>query len=203
VIVFGIVGTPLLRVPATGGVPDKVTVVADDRFPIFLPDGKRFLYDSSFLGQPDVFLGSLEAKPGLQYSRRIATSLGNAQYVPPLAAGGPGHLLFIREQTLMAQPVKPDSLSLVGDAFLLVEQVPQLPGTGYFIYSSSSNGVLAYLPGTEDRRQHTLFDRSGKQLSTIGVPVDTQGHVALSPDGKRMIWICCKRASDTSGRVIP
>jgi Tol biopolymer transport system component len=87
----------------------------------------------------------------------------------------------------MAQPVKPDSFELAGDPFPLVEQVPALSGVGYSLYSASRNGIIAHLTGAADLRQHAIFDRNGKQLVAVGTPVNTQGRVALSPDGKRMI----------------
>src|SRR5262249_38763935 len=53
-------------------------------------------------------------------------------------------------------------------------------------YSISRNGILLHRTGGA-LRQHVVFDRSGKQLSTVGGPVTTGGHVALSPDESRMV----------------
>jgi Tol biopolymer transport system component len=215
VIVFGIVGTPLLRVPAAGGVPTKVTESVADQtiqarsekrpgysgtpearypyrdsqeyrfsmFPTFLPDGQRFLYAT---GQ-GVILGSLSMNPGSKL-HLLLPSNSNSQYVPPSNLGDPGHVLFVREQTLIAQPVKPDSLELTGDSFPLVEQVAAPPSGNYYLFSASRNGIIAHMPGSANLRQHALLDRSGKQLAAIGAPVETPGWVAWSPDEKRMIW---------------
>jgi len=184
VIVFGTVSTPLLRVLAAGGVPTKVTESIAGRFPTFLPDGQRFLYTQPAQG---VILGSLSLNPGSKL-HLLLPSNSNSQYVPPQNPRDPGHVLFVREQTLMAQPVKPDSLEPAGDSFPLVEQLAAPPGGTYYLFSASRNGIIAHIPSSANLRQHALFDRSGKQLAAIGAPVETPGLVAWSPDEKRMIW---------------
>ena len=40
-----------------------------------------------------------------------------AKYTPPADARWSGHLLFVRETTLMAQPFEPDTLRLTGEVF--------------------------------------------------------------------------------------
>src|SRR6266852_3585316 len=89
-----------------------------------------------------------------------------------------GHILFVRERTLMAQPVDPNSLQPAGDVFPVIEQVSSI--FSYFLYSVSRNGIILYLPGSTNRRQNAIFDRTGKQVSAIGGPANTQGRVALS-----------------------
>jgi serine/threonine protein kinase len=188
VIVFSTQGS-LLRVPAAGGTPTRLPVSIASRFPWFLPDGRQFLYTSAATSSRGLFLESVDIKGSQPH--RIAAESGNAQYVPPLtvngSASGNGHLLFVREQTLMAQPAKPDTLDPAGEAFPVVQQVSSIPGSGYSLYSASSNGILAYMSGSADRLQHWIFDRNGKQVAAIGAPANTEGRVAFSPDGKRMI----------------
>ena len=57
-------GFPIQRVPAAGGVPVDVTRIKGiSRFPVFLPDGRHFLY--LVTGVPEqngVYLGSLDGK---------------------------------------------------------------------------------------------------------------------------------------------
>jgi eukaryotic-like serine/threonine-protein kinase len=187
VIVFGNVTGSLLRVSAAGGIPAKLTESAADRFPKFLPDGRRFLYIDPVGANVSTFLGSLDTKPGSPHLLPIASDFGNNDYVPPSNAGAPGYLLLIRAQTLMAQPVSPDTLEPSGEAFPIAEQVSTVPGAGYYLYSASRNGIIAYMAGTPNLRQHALFDRHGKQIAAIGAPANTEGRVALSPDEKHMI----------------
>jgi hypothetical protein len=72
--------------------------------------------------------------------------------------------------------------------FPVVEQISLLlPGRAFYEYSISRNGILLHRSGLSLLRQHAMFDRSGKQLSMVGRPVSTLGHVALAPDEKRMV----------------
>ena len=57
-----------------------------------------------------------------------------------------GHLLFIRETTLMAQPFDPRRLALTGEAFPIAERIELTAGlVGAF--SASETGVLAHQGG--------------------------------------------------------
>jgi eukaryotic-like serine/threonine-protein kinase len=95
-----------------------------------------------------------------------------------------GHLLFLRETTLMAQPFDAQRLVLTGDAFPIAEQI-QTESSQVGVFSASENGVLAYQTGmAASGSQLTWFDRAGKQLGVLGDPA-AQGDVQLSPDGKQ------------------
>jgi Tol biopolymer transport system component len=175
------------RVSALGGVPTKVIDVEwTIEFPTFLPDGRRFLYEDASSVEPGVYLGSLDARPGSQ-GRRIIDDVSNPQYLPPTEGRPHGYILFVREQTLMAQPVDPNSLQAAGDVFPIIEQIYTLAGSNFYDYSISRNGILLHRTGLGGLRQYGVFDRSGKQLSAVGDPLLTPGRVALSPDEKRMV----------------
>jgi len=103
-----------------------------------------------------------------------------------------GFLLYLREQTLMAQPFNAAKLSTTGDP------VPVAGFVGYNndglamrgLFSVSRGGVLAYVSGgfftsyssATDVVQLTWFDRTGKMLGTTGTPA-IQSRGAISPDG--------------------
>ena len=180
-IVFAGLGTPLSRVPATGGVPAPIAKLVG-RFPKFLPDGRRFLF--SAYGAPEnsgIYVGSLDAAP----PTRILPDLSNAAYTPAGASGRGGYLLFRREGTLMAQRFDPDRLRLTGDIFPLAEQVaPQLGGYGPF--TVSDNGVLAYRSGAQVN-QLVWMDRTGAPTQSVGSPGEFN-NFRLSPDEKRIAF---------------
>jgi eukaryotic-like serine/threonine-protein kinase len=182
---------PISRVASTGGKSTQVTKLDESRretthrFPFFLPDGNHFLYEagSHAVGRESelhaIYLGSLDGKP-----RKL---LVNARS-KPLYAGG--HLLFVRQKTLMAQPFDPKSGTLSGEAFPVVENVEEDPGYFTAVFSVSDNGVLAYQEagGTEDQYQLTWFDRSGKQLEAVG----QRGNLwtpRLSHDNRRVVFV--------------
>ena len=173
----------LQRVSASGGVPTAATVLVEGEIghvrPSFLPDGRHFFYRmaNSFLSETGgfpVYLASLD-------SRRGKSLLNTNSYV----VYSDGHLLYLRERTLMAQPFDTRRLVLTGDAFPIAEQI-QTIGTNFLgIFSAAENGVLAYQTGSGAASSQLLwFDRSGKQ---IGMPGDAAAYtdLELSPDGKR------------------
>lgn len=97
-----------------------------------------------------------------------------------------GHVMFIHEQTLMAQPLDLDLLETAGEAVPVAEEVHLEALNGKASFSASQNGVLVHIVGKSDQQQ-TLrwYDRTGKQLSTI----DHNGFifdVNLSPDGENI-----------------
>src|SRR5262249_39180437 len=62
------------------------------------------------------------------------------------------------------------------------------PGIGVSAFSTSRNGLVVYRTGRipeAGRREYVWFDRSGKQLGTIGEP-NMGSNPVLSPDGRRL-----------------
>ena len=169
----------IARVPATGGTPEDVTTIHPGEqthiSPFFLPDGRHFLYTVSGAGatRPGVFVASLDkGEP-----KRILDFASNTFYAS-------GHLLFLRDGTLMAQRFDPESAALSGTAVPLAEGLQMNPNTGSAAFSASANGVLVYQTGVSAGTQLMWFDRSGRPLARVG---EQRGYrdVQLSPDGRR------------------
>ena len=157
--------TALQKVNASGGLPTAATVLGQGEQahmrPTFLPDGRHFFYRAltGSLAGP-IYLASLDSP-----DRKL---LLNADSQNVLYAQG--HLLFLREGTLMAQPFDPRRLALTGEAFPVAEQI-QTTGTSppYGVFSTSENGVLAYQMGAAVANpQLVWFDRTGKQIGLLG-----------------------------------
>ncbi|HEV2202789.1 MAG TPA: protein kinase [Bryobacteraceae bacterium] len=190
VIIFGASAQgPLRRVPASGGVPTDVTAVDRQRgetyhsSPIFLPDGRHFLYLIG--GSPEVngiYVGSLDAKLGQQKHERLLASRLSAGYTPSQNPAN-GRLFFMRDTTLMAQPFDNGRLQLTGEPVAVAEQLGISGFHGFF--SVSPSGALAYRTGAQSAGfQLTWFDRQGKTQGTFGDLRPDQG-IALSADGTR------------------
>jgi hypothetical protein len=112
--------------------------------------------------------------------RRLVTSNSNAAYIPP------GHLLFVRNKTLMAQRFDTERLQVIGEAFAVANEVEYLSSVARALFSVSGNGTLVYQTGSGATfSQLAWFDREGKQLSTVG-PAARYANPRLSPDGKRV-----------------
>ena len=197
VIVFSALGDALSRVPAVGGIPTPVTKAANSqRFPEFLPDGKHFLFSIS-LGKPEangIYVGSLDGTPPV----RLLPDESNAVYGPPDAPGKVGHLLFRRENTLMAQPFDPGRLEMTGELLPLAEQVGVSRNVAFGAFSASENGVLAYGSGNQGLRNRELvwMDRTGKRLGLIGQSGD-MSTAMLSPDEKKISFGLIKQTGGT------
>ena len=191
VILFGQAPGGIMRVSANGGPASPVTVPDASRReiwhvqPSFLPDERHFIYlrGSERPEHAGIFIGSLDAKPEEQDSRRIlATHLG-AVYVPSSDPNAEiGQLLYERDRMLMAQPFDPRRLELRGEPV-------QWLALGFLLtfgfFSVSTNGILIYRTGG-GASQLTWFDQRGKLIGTAGEPA-SQLTVNLSPDGARAI----------------
>jgi Tol biopolymer transport system component len=182
VILFATGGGSVFRIADAGGAPTALTTLNAEHhetahgFPWFLPDGKHFLYlvTSSDAEHSGLYVASLDEP-------RNATFIVRTDYDGAYASG---HLLFVRERSLMAQPFDPGRLRLSGTAVPIAEQV-EVAGNNRAGFSVSENGFLITRFGTFNT-QLTWFERSGKQLEAVGPP-DVYRNPALSPDGRRVM----------------
>ena len=185
------------RVPATGGTPIAVTVLdtsAGDllhRSPFFLPDGRHFLYvavaprEQGATGPRALYVGSLDRAE----APRLLVDRGS------MAMYAGGHLLFVRDNRLLAQPFDVDGLSLSGEARPVAEQVAFV-GSGSAAFSVSSTGTLAYQPSDTGSQLVGYFSelsaKTGASAATPSIALryrskwplrfDEKSTVALSGD---------------------
>jgi len=176
----------LYRVPSSGGSPVEMTKPDASRFesshrwPVFLPDGKHFLYlGANFIGKLEnnaIFLSSLDS----QETHLLVSTSANAAYAEP------GYLLFLRDKTLVAQRFDPRRYVLSGEPHTLSDEVLYTPLVDRAVFSVSSGEVLASQTGKGGAlSQLTWFDRSGKPAGVVGAP-GSFNNVRLSPDGRRV-----------------
>jgi hypothetical protein len=105
------------------------------------------------------FAGALGSVAG----RRLFADTSSAAFTPG-AARGLGYLLFVRDQTLVAQPFAPARLQPTGELFPVAEQVARA-NIHWGKFSITPGGVLAYSSGTSaSRTQLVWFDREGKRF---------------------------------------
>jgi eukaryotic-like serine/threonine-protein kinase len=187
VIVFspsGQLGGGLYRVPVAGGTASRITVPDatrgenTHRWPIFLPDGKHFLYLAANVAgvtDPDaIFVGKLDSNE----KRLVAKATGNPAYAVQ------GYLLFCREKTLYRQRFDAAKLEASGEAVPLLTDVSYRSRILHNAYAVSDTGALVVLRGSEVSLSKLVWrDRKGNEIGTVGNP-SGYANAALAPDGK-------------------
>jgi len=192
-------GGPLLSVPAAGGEPRPVTKAesgVNHRYPVFLPDGQHFLYTSRGGSSPGIHVASLDNPLG----QRLLADPSSAHFTPAAVGRGYGHLIFVRDGKLMAQPFDPTGLELRDETFVLAEQA-LWSDNGSAAVSVSDNGLLMYFGGRNRETDSRLIwvDRAGDPLAVEG-PTGPAASVMLSPD-QRMAAVVRRQAGMNYGDV--
>jgi Tol biopolymer transport system component len=176
---------PLYRVSADGGQAVEATKLDSSkhtthRWPVFLPDGKHFLYlATNHTGgdpaQNGIYFASLDGK---ESKLVVATDAGGFY--------ASGYLLFHSGTSLMAQRFDSGSGQLSGEARPVVDKVAYDPGIWWVLATASESGMMAYQVGTASGGSELVwYDREGKQVGRAG----EQGRYldpTLSPDGERL-----------------
>ena len=181
--------SPILRVPANGGVPTPVTTLppgdasAGARFPSFLPDGDHFLYLATAGGANEgIYIGSLSAGTSV----RLLAETSNAVFAP---TGHGGYLLFRREETLMAQRFDPAALRLSGDVTPIAAPIPFTGNLNFGAFSVSPDGTLVFRREPARNSELVWVDRAGKRLSTATKPLQLYAStISLAPDQRHVAY---------------
>jgi Tol biopolymer transport system component len=193
VILFGNVSGGIMQVPDGGGAASPVTALDTSRqdtahlTPVFLSDGRHFLYLRSFrndLEQTGVFVGSLDRQPSEQDQRRLVATTTSPVFVRGPDAGS-AQILFLRDGNLMAQAFDERSFELMGTPAILAEGVHSFLDTS--TVSASANGILIYKRASRNS-QLTWFDRQGRVVGRLSEPGVYSG-LSLSPDGTRAMVV--------------
>ncbi len=153
--------------------------------PSFLPDGRHLLYLKVSQSRPaenGLYLADLAAPPDAQPTARLVATSFTGAYVP--AAAGPGHVIFVRDQTAFAQRFDADRLALEGEPLQVGEPIGAFRD-GPFL--SASADALIYRGAMPDY-QLTWLDRRGGVLRQVGEPGQSHGPVTVS-DARRAVVV--------------
>jgi eukaryotic-like serine/threonine-protein kinase len=180
----------LVRVSASGGAISPVTRLepvhgeTNHVWPHFLPDGRHFLFNIMGRDNPGIYVGSLDSPDRTQLLKFDLTD-PNDVGLSTLAYAAPGYVLYVRGQTLMAQPIDLGNFRFSGPAVPVADGVEKV-GPGSAAFTVSGTGVLAYWAGTGvQSSQLTWRARDGTMISRIGAQEGYTG-VALAPDDRRI-----------------
>jgi Tol biopolymer transport system component/aminoglycoside phosphotransferase (APT) family kinase protein len=180
--------TPLHRVSDAGGEAVAITELDRDagenshRHPRLLPGGTRVLYLARRAGGADgergaegnaVMVAPLDGGQG----RLLLRSEAAAEYAS-------GYLLFLRDETLMAQPFDPVAAELSGEPVPVAEGIGMLGGSAFATFTVSANGVLAHQKGAAaGSRRLRWFGLHGEEGEYLGEPA-AHRDPRISPDGR-------------------
>ncbi|UCD25597.1 MAG: protein kinase [Gemmatimonadota bacterium] len=178
----------LVRIPATGGVPEFVSAAdsaqeeSSHHWPHALPGGKGVLFTVSHGSLTDLTRLDIAVLDLATGSHEILVRGVAARYTAT------GHLVYVTaDGSLMAAPFDEDALELTGPAVALTEGIA-LRLAGSLDVALSETGTLAYVTGgvAEDPAEMVWVDREGRQQ-----PVDPNWFgefytPAISPDGTRL-----------------
>ena len=185
-IIFNPGGTTgLWRVPALGGIPEEITVLDEEkgeeshRYPQFLPGGKWVLFTAKLSASADeanIMVHSLETG-----ERKVVHQGGyHARYVPT------GHLVFVRERTLVAVPFDLDRLAVTGSPVPILHGVLSDAGQGEAHFAFSESGNLVYVPEAGVQQNSIVYlDREGHE-EPYRAEARAYRWPRFSPDGRRL-----------------
>ena len=172
--------SPIYAVPASGDTQVRTATAFDASRreiahyePQFLPDGRRFLFyaDSTEPDHRGTYIGSLDEPSATRLLDGANTAVTYA---------APGHLIFVRDQVLMAQPFDVSRLRLSGSAMPLGGEL-----SSQSAMLSTAAGLLAF--GGDATAQHLAwFDRAGRPIAELGT-LGSLHNPVISPDQRQLV----------------
>jgi DNA-binding winged helix-turn-helix (wHTH) protein/Tol biopolymer transport system component len=144
--------------------------------PQFLPDGRHFLFlvDSTAPEHSGTYVASLD-DPAAR-NRLLDAGARSVTFAPP------GHLVYVRENTLMAQPFDPSRLRISG----IASSFGNGGETSADITISAAPGGLLAFGGSTTRHHLAWFDRTGRQVAVLPTTANMHNPV-LSPDERQLL----------------
>jgi len=179
----------IAEIPASGGT-SRSLLSGEERFalnahfPEFLPGGEALLVSSpTGDSSEDQSIDLLTLSTG---KRRVLVQRGILpRYLPT------GHLVFLRDGTLMAVPFNVSTMQPVGTPVEVLTGVRQ---TNFGAFSCSQNGSCVYVAGgATGHRKVTFVDRAGT-ARPLPLPPSSYNNPRFSPSGDKLsLWLGGRR----------
>jgi serine/threonine-protein kinase len=185
----------LSSMSSRSGRVDSLTAPARDegershRWPEILPGGGQVLFTSWRKDGFDVKVADVDGRN----PKLLVENAADPRFTQS------GHLLFVRDFSILAQAFDLSRLELIGEPTKMIEDVDYDPRTGAAFYDISSDGTLVYAP-----REERLEDEVVGRLLIVGPdggprplnPVARAYQVPrLSPSGRSLLMILSERGS--------
>jgi Tol biopolymer transport system component/predicted Ser/Thr protein kinase len=153
------VAAPIQRLSADGTIAPQTTLSearreTSHRFPVFLPDGRHFVYFARGENDETIHVASIDGGE----DRVIVAS-------PRAAAYTAGHLLYVEDDALLAAPLDVARGRLTGDPIPVVDRIAT-SSNFYGGFSASESGVLVTARKAADA-QLLWMSRDGRPLGTV------------------------------------
>ena len=171
----------LMKVPSTGGVPVQLTTLrkgeTSHRWPMFLPDGRHFLFLAFRPGSPTICESSLDDPTVI---RDVVDRASATAFVAP------GTILYTRDNILLAQHYDLKHARVEGDPVPITDRVA-LTDRLFALFTAASDGTLVvqrgagFLPS-----QLTWMGRDGKPEGIVTPTPALFFCPAVSHDGRRL-----------------
>jgi hypothetical protein len=153
--------------------------------PVFLPNGEHFLYvgASSDEMRRGLYVASLSDPIG----QRLLADQSSGLFVPNGPGQEKGHLLFLRDQTLLAMVFDATTRQLSGEPTTVARSVAFTNAAPQIAAFADGNGNLMYLANSRPDLQLIWYDRSGKEFARAATTGQANG-ISLARDGKRVAF---------------
>lgn len=154
------------------------------RFPFFLPGGDHFLFVTLSVNGP--------ASPERSDFKAYVGDLDGAVHELPLTGASnmfysSGHLVYVRQTTLIAQSFDPGSFEITGDPIALETNVNVWPQRAKADFSVSQDGLLVIgHPFRENQGEFGWVDKDGRQEVITGGNIDISA--MISPDATKFAY---------------
>jgi Tol biopolymer transport system component/predicted Ser/Thr protein kinase len=186
----------LSRVSAAGGGPSPVTQKAPDelshRFPVFLPDGRHFLFTvTKALGRSDIAFASLDNPTPIQ----LVTDASDPAHTRD------GRLWFARNRAVFAQAFDSVSHTVRGAPVTVVTDIGYNAVNHHADYSVANDGTLAYATDA-GREELTWIDRATGRLEHVANEEPIGFNWTVSPDGERLAYSAWTPDSHQGGLMV-
>ena len=185
-IVFATVGLGLLRVPASGGAPEKLAApdatAGEENYvqPAILPGGQAMLYTVLLGGGRTRIVARRLAGGG---ATTVIEGGFGARYLPS------GYLAYGQGDRLMAVRFDVTTLQATGSPAVVQDRVFTKIADGVANVASAADGTTVYVSGRTAGRFHRLVwvDRRGTHVApVVEEPLESARNPRLSPDGQRL-----------------
>jgi serine/threonine-protein kinase len=185
----------LLRVPAGGGTPQRLTKLArgeiTHRWPQVLPGSQTVLFTASptSIGMDDADIEVIALKTGVTKILQRGGYFG--RYVPG------GYLLYVHQGVLFGVGFDTDRLEVRGTPTPLVQDVAGDTSLGGGQLDISETGTLVYLAGKEATSKWPIawLDSSGRTEPLMDTP-GAYYYPRISPDGRRLAFAVSGKGQD-------